>query len=124
VSKRRYEKVRSVNVLTPGTLTNFGPTATYFYDERGSDPLEGMQWFVDGSVELTWRGPTSSQFGIRGEAFNVTNRQAKVASNNTAFCGSTAAAACATAVQNYGKASARGSFQPPRQFRLSAIIRF
>ncbi len=124
VSKRRYEKVRSVNILTPGTLTNFGPTATYFYDERGSDPLAGLQWFVDGAVELTWRGPTSSQFGIKGEAFNLTNRQAKVASNNTAFCGSTVTAACATAVQNFGKASGRNSFQPPRQFRISAILRF
>ena len=37
VSKRRYEKQRTMNVLLPGALTNFGPTATYFYNERGED---------------------------------------------------------------------------------------
>lgn len=123
-SKRRYEKIRAVNVLTPGTLNNFGPTATYFYNERGSDPVPGMQWTLDNSVELTWMGPQRTQVGVKGEIFNITNQQAKIISNNTAFCGSTTAAACATAVQNYGKAGARGSFQTPRTFRVSAIFRF
>ena len=124
VSKRRYEKTRPVNVLVPGTLSNLGPTATYFYNERGSDPIEGLQWFLDNSLELTWRGPARTQVGIKGEVFNVTNREAKIVSNNTAFCGSTATAACATAVDNYGKAAARGSFQTPRTYRISAIFRF
>ncbi len=123
-SKRRYEKVRTVNVLTPGTLNNFGPTATYFYNERGSDPVPGLQWVLDNSVEATWRGPQRVQVGFKGEIFNVTNQEAKIISNNTAFCGSTAVAACATAVGNYGKAGARGSFQTPRTFRVSAIFRF
>ncbi|MEZ5416996.1 MAG: TonB-dependent receptor [Vicinamibacterales bacterium] len=123
-SKRRYEKVRSMNVLRPGTLTNFGPTATYFYNERGSDPVPGMQWTLDNSAEVTWMGPQRTQVGIKAEVFNVTNQEAKIISNNTAFCGTTANAGCATAVANYGKASARGSFQTPRTFRLSAIFRF
>lgn len=124
ISKRRYEKVRPVNVLLPGTLTNAGPTATYFYGERGSEPVSGMQWFVDNSVELTWRGPSSTQFGFKGEIFNVTNRQDKIQSNNTAWCDTTTAAGCRTAVDNFGKATARGAFQTPRQFRVSAIFRF
>ena len=123
-SKRRYEKIRAVNVLTPGTLNNFGPTATYFYNERGSDPVPGMQWTLDNSVEVTWMGPRRTQVGFKGEIFNVTNQEAKTISNNTAFCDSTAVAACATAVLNYGKAGARGSFQTPRTFRVSAIFRF
>ncbi len=124
VSKRRYEKVRSVNVLTPGTLNNFGPTATYFYNERGEDQLDGLEWYVDSSVEVTWRGPARTQVGFKGEAFNLTNREAQTQSNNTAFCGTTATAACATAVANFGKATARGSFQQARRYRVSAIFRF
>ena len=123
-SKRRYEQVRSVNVLTPGTTANFGPTATYFYNQRGSDPVPGLQWTLDNSIEATFRGPQSTQVGVKAEIFNVTNQEAKIISNNTAFCGSTAVAACATAVSNYGKAGARGSFQTPRTFRMSAIFRF
>ena len=124
ISKRRYEKVRSVNVLLPGTLLNQGSTATYFYNERGSDPVDGLEWYVDGSLEVTWRGPARTQVGFKGEAFNVTNREEKIISNNTAFCGTSATAACATAVDNYGKATARGSFQTPRRYRVSAIFRF
>jgi hypothetical protein len=124
ISKRRYEQVRAVNVLVPGTLSNFGPTATYFYNKRGSDPVEGIEWYVDGSLELTWRGPARTQVGFKGEAFNVTNREQKIISNNTAFCGTTASAACSAAVANYGKATARGSFQTPRRYRVSAIFRF
>jgi hypothetical protein len=124
LSKRRYEKVRSMNVLLPGTVTNAGPTANYFYNERGADPLEGLQWFVDTSVEVTWRGPSTTQVGVKGEVFNLTNREEKIISNNTAFCGSTANPACQAPVDNYGKATARGSFQTPRQYRVSAIFRF
>ncbi len=116
--------MRSVNVLTPGTTANFGPTATYFYNQRGSDPVPGLQWTLDNSIEATFRGPQSTQVGVKAEIFNVTNQEAKIISNNTAFCGSTACAACATAVSNYGKAGARGSFQTPRTFRMSAIFRF
>ena len=45
-----------MNVLTPGALTNFGPTATYFYNERGEDALDGMQWYIDNSLELIVAG--------------------------------------------------------------------
>ncbi len=123
VSKRRYEQVRSLNVLLPGTLSPVA-TATYFYNERGSNPVEGMEWYVDSSLELTWRGPARTQVGIKGEAFNLTNREAQTQSNNTAFCGTTATAACTTAVNNFGKANARGAFQQPRRYRVSAIFRF
>ena len=100
-----------MNVLLPGTLTNAGPTATYFYNERGSDQLSGIEWYLDGSIELIWRAPGSTQIGLKGEAFNLTNREEKTQSNNFAFCGSTANQACVDAVNNFGKATARGSFQ-------------
>lgn len=123
VSKRRYERLRGVNVLLPGTLSPFA-AATYFYEERGASPLEGLEWYLDNSVELTWRGPARTQVGFKGEIFNITNREAQTQNNNTAWCGTTATAACATAVQNFGKANARGAFQQPRRYRISAIFRF
>ena len=76
------------------------------------------------SLELIWRAPGSTQIGLKGEAFNLTNREEKTQSNNFAFCGATANQACVDAVNNFGKATARGSFQRPRNFRISAIFRF
>ena len=124
ISKVRYEKTRSLNVLLPGTTTNAGPLATYFYNERGADPVSGMAWLVNASAELVWRIRNRNQAGFKAELFNLTNQEGKTASNNTVWCGNTATAACTTAVANYGKATARGSFQAPRTYRFSAIFRF
>jgi outer membrane receptor protein involved in Fe transport len=97
VSKRRYDRTRTMNVLRPGTLTNAGPTATYFYEERGSFALDGMEWLTDLSAELTWRVGGNYQAGFKTEIFNLTNREEKIISNNTVWCGSDAGAGCATA---------------------------
>lgn len=130
LSKFRYERTRTVNVLLPGTLTNQGATATYFYNERGADPLEGMEWVLDTAVEATWRIAGTTQAGLKAEVFNVTNRQEKIRSNNFVWCGSDAGAGCAAARENFGKATARGSFRggigshPIRSYRFSLIFRF
>jgi hypothetical protein len=130
LSKFRYEKTRTVNVLLPGTQTNQGSTATYFYDERGADPVAGTEWYLDTSVEATWRIAGTAQAGFKAEIFNLTNRQEKIRSNNTVWCGSTAGAGCQTAIDNFGKATARGSFRgglathPIRSYRFSTIFRF
>jgi outer membrane receptor protein involved in Fe transport len=130
LSKFRYEQQRTLNVLLPGTLQNSGNTATYFYNERGSDPVEGMEWFLDTSVEGTWRIFSTAQAGFRAEIFNITNRQEQLRSNNVVFCGSEAGTGCSTAIANYGKASSRAAFRgglagtTPRQYRFSAIFRF
>ena len=50
ISKRRYERQRGVNVLIPGTTTNSGNTATYFYEERGSFEFDGLENYVDFSI--------------------------------------------------------------------------
>ncbi len=130
LSKFRYQKERTVNVLLPGTTTNQGSTATYYYNERGSDPVEGMEWFMDTSFEGTWKIAGTHNAGFRAEIFNITNRQEKLRSNNVVWCGSASSAACTTAIDNYGKATARTSFRggvagtTPRAFRFSAIYRF
>ena len=68
---------------------------------------------------------TGFQVGVKGEVFNVTDEQEKITVNNTTWCeaqpGSTA---CQTARTNYGTATARGSFQAPRNYRLTALVRF
>jgi hypothetical protein len=130
LSKFRYEKTRTVNVLIPGTLTNQGATATYFYNERGEDPVPGTEWFLDMSFEGTWRIYSTAQAGFKAEVFNITDRQEKLRSNNVTYCGSDAGAGCATARQNYGLATARTSYRgglggtTPRAYRFSMIFRF
>ena len=130
LSKFRYEKQRTLNVLLPGTTQNSGNTATYFYNERGSDPVDGMEWYLDTSVEASWKLYRTAQAGFRAEIFNIFNRQEQLRSNNVVFCGSEAGTGCAAAIANYGKATSRGSFRgglagtTPRQYRFSAIFRF
>ena len=124
ISKRRYEQQRSVNVLTPGTTTNSGQTATYFYEPRGSFQIPGLENYFDFATELTWRLAGTNQAGFKAEIFNLFDNEEKIVNNNVAWCGQTANAACSTAVANFGKASARGSFLEPRRFRFSLIYRF
>ena len=124
ISKRRYEKQRSTNVLTPGTTSNSGQTATYFYEPRGSFQIPGLENYLDFATELTWRVAGSHQAGFKAEIFNLTNNQEKIINNNVAWCGTTANAACTTAVANFGKASARGSYVLPRRYRFTLIYRF
>ncbi|HEX7281086.1 MAG TPA: carboxypeptidase regulatory-like domain-containing protein [Vicinamibacterales bacterium] len=130
LSKFRYEKQRTMNVLIPGTTLNSGNTATYFYNERGEDPVEGMEWYLDTSVEATWRLFSTAQAGFRAEIFNLTNRQEQLRSNNVVWCGSDAGTGCSGFRTNYGKATSRGSYRGglagtfPRSYRFSAIFRF
>ena len=130
LSKFRYEKQRTVNVLLPGTTANSGNTATYFYNERGADPVDGTEWYLDTSVEGTWRIAGTAQAGLRAEIFNITNRQEQLRSNNVVWCGSEAGTGCPAAIANFGKATARASYRgglagtTPRQYRFSAIFRF
>ena len=130
LSKFRYEKTRTVNVLLPGTTTNQGSTATYFYNERGSDPVDGMEWVLDTAVEATWRIAGTNQAGLKAEIFNITNHQEQLRSNNVVWCGSAAGSGCQAIIDNFGKATARTSYRggltgyPVRSYRFSAIFRF
>jgi len=125
VSGLPFTKNRSMNVLLPGTTTNAGPTVTYFYEERGSDTLPTI-WQVDGSLEATFTVWRSLELGVKGEVFNITDEQDNRAVNLTTWCDNTVnpVAACTTARNQFGKTTARGSFQPPRSYRLTALLRF
>ena len=130
LSKFRYQKEQTVRVLLPGTDINQGATATYYYNERGSDPVEGMEWFMDTSFEAAWKIGGTHNAAFRAEIFNITDRQEKMRSNNVVWCGAASNTTCETAINNYGKATARTAFRggvagtSPRAFRFSAIYRF
>lgn len=124
ISKRRYDRQRTMNVLRPGSTTNSGQTLVYRYEERGAFQLEGLENFIDLAAEATWRMAGTHQAGFKAEVFNLGDNQEKIINNNVAWCGTTATAACTTAVNNFGKASARGSFLAPRRYRFSLIYRF
>ena len=82
LSMFRHQKERTVDVLTPGTTTFSGERATYYYDERGADPVDGTEWYLDTSIEATWKIYSTAQAGFRAEIFNITDRQEKLRSNN------------------------------------------
>jgi hypothetical protein len=122
-SKTTFTKSRAVTVLLPGTLTSAGQTLTYFYDPRGTDRIPGYAKAVDGSVEATRRIGRAS-FGMKAEVFNAFNLEDKIAVNNTTWCASTNTAACQAAVTSYGTATVRNSFQVPRTFRFTFVLRY
>jgi hypothetical protein len=121
-----YTKSRTVNVLIPGTTTNAGPTTTYFYEQRCSDTLPTL-YQLDASLETTFTVWQTVELGVKGEVFNFTDVQKARAVTNTTWCNDfspTASAACTSARAIYGTTTARGSFQPPRNFRLTGLLRF
>jgi len=124
ISKTTFSKTRTMNVLLPGTTLNASPTATYIYDELGSERIPGLAWTADLNFEATVTIKNTRQAGLRAEVFNVTDRQEKTAVNSTLYCNSASSATCTANLNTFGKATARGSFQAPRSLRLTAVLRF
>jgi hypothetical protein len=123
-SKLPYSRQRTVNVLLPGTDAPSGRTLTYFYEPRGSERLSGLASSFDLMLEGAFRPVSQIQLGLRGEVFNVLNAQSQIDVNNQSWCNATTTAACQTAVDVHGTATSRGSFQAPRTYRFSVIVRF
>lgn len=129
LSKFRYQKERNLNVLLPGTTTNQGSTATYYYNERGSDPIDGFEWYLDTSAEATWKMYSTHSVGFKAEIFNITNHQEQLRANNVAWCDADTTG-CQTARDQYLTATSRTSFRGglagtfPRAFRFTLLYRF
>lgn len=125
ISGINYTQTRAVNVLRPGTTTNAGPTATYFYESRGSRRLSNF-YTIDGSLEAVMRVWRTAEFGIKAEIFNLNNNQAKVNFASSTWCNNTTnpSAACTQARDQFGKATARGQFLAPRSYRFTTLLRF
>ncbi len=121
-----FQKQRSMNVLIPGTTTNSGITETYYYDARGTEVAPTL-YQIDGSLEATFTVFRTLELGVKGEVFNITDQQRQRAVDQTTWCDDATQAAtssCGLARTNFGRATARGSFQPPRNYRLTALLRF
>ena len=115
VSKTTYSKQRTIQVLSPVTNAQFA-TMTYFYEPRGDDRIEGLLNVYDFAFEATWRGlRATNAVGVKFDIFNLFNNEEKLNVSNQTWCNSTATAACATTVANYGTATARNAFQVARQ---------
>jgi hypothetical protein len=123
-SKTTYSKQRTVTVLRPGTMSSAGQTLTYFYEPRGSERVEGLLFLTDLSIEATYRAFSRSDVGFKFDVFNLFNNEEKINVNNSNWCNSTATSACATAVANFGTATARGSFNTPRTIRFTVLVRY
>ncbi len=121
-----YQKQRTLNVLFPGTTTNAGPTETYLYEPLGSETTPSI-YQIDTSLEATFTVWRSIELGVKGEVFNVTNIQRPVTVNNFTWCDDATQAptsSCSIARASFGAATARISFQTPRAYRLTALMRF
>ena len=130
-SKLTFSKTRTVNVLDPLTGNPF-TTQVFNYDGRGSDRIDGMHFTGDLSIEGVYRAARRSEVGVKFESFNLFNSETKINVNNTGWCNFDPSAPadgetphpCFTARQNFGTGTARASFQAPRTYRLSMIVRF
>ena len=129
-SNQNYTPSATLQVLLPGTTTNSGNTATYFYEQRGSRKLPNT-YFLDGSLEATYRIWKSAEFGFKGEIFNLTDHQDKTNVNLTTFCAASvpanstgAARTCFINQSRFGTATARGSYRGPRSYRFTTLVRF
>ena len=97
---------------------------TYFYEGQGSDRLPNW-WNLSTSFEATYR-LMGVDLGAKLDIFNIFNRQTKIAVNNTTWCDNTTnpSSSCQTAINNFGKATARGSYLAPRNYQVTALVRF
>jgi hypothetical protein len=122
-SKTTFSKARTMTVLLPDGSAS-GQTQTYFYDGRGSERVDGTDFDLDFAVEGAVRSFDRAQLGFKFDVFNLLDSQEKLDVNNTAWCNSTATAACQTAVSNFGTATSRGSFNGPRTIRFTFLVRY
>jgi len=120
-----YQRQRTVNVLIPGTTRNGGPTEVYYYEPRGSETTPSI-YQIDASLEATYNIWKTIEFGVKGEIFNITDQQRQTNVNNFNWCddASPTNGTCSVARANFGTGTARSSFQVPRNYRLTALVRF
>jgi Carboxypeptidase regulatory-like domain/TonB-dependent Receptor Plug Domain len=115
-----YQKQGTLSVLGPDGKTN-GSTVTYFYSGQGSSRLPTI-YQLDLASEATL--PVAGfEFGLKGEIFNITNTQKQIQASSVGWCNA-ATAACTTLQQSYGIGTSRNAFQNPRNYRITALVRF
>jgi hypothetical protein len=122
-----YSKTTTVRVINPTTPATglVGGNYTYYFEGLGSERLPGV-WGVDGSLEATFGVWRNVELGVKGEAFNLLNRQEQIDTNQTAWCNeANVTATCVNNRARHGLATRQvEDYQAPRSFRLTALIRF
>jgi hypothetical protein len=122
-SKTTYQKVRTISVLSHLTGPQFAQMS-YFYEPRGTDRIKGLANYIDLALELSWRSYQQLDVGLKFETFNLFNNEEKIAVTNSTWCVATETDACRANIANYGTATTRGSFQSPRGFRGTFLVRY
>jgi carboxypeptidase family protein/TonB-dependent receptor-like protein len=121
-----YSKTTSVRPINPNNTAQFigSSSYTYYFEGLGSERLPSV-WSVDGSVEATFGVWHNVEVGVKGEVFNLLNRQEQIDTTLTAWCNeSNTSAACATNRARHGLATGTTQFQSPRSFRFTTLLRF
>jgi hypothetical protein len=95
------------------TFRSNGENKTYFHDKRGSHRLPDY-YQINFALEAVFKPWGPIEIGAKGEVFNVTNQESQISNLSIRTLPD----------QNFGLATARGSFQTPRQFRFTALLRF
>ena len=94
-------------------FTSNGETKTYLFDKRGSHRLPDY-YQINFALEAVFKPWGPIEIGAKGEVFNVTNQETQISNASIRLIPDS----------NFGAATARGSFQTPRQFRFTALVRF
>jgi outer membrane receptor protein involved in Fe transport len=120
-----YSKTTSVRPVNPNTGAFVGSGSyTYYYDGLGSERLPSV-WSVDTSAEATFGVWHNVEFGVKGEIFNILDRQEQIDTSLTAWCNeSNVTTACVNNRARIGLATATTHYQDPRSYRITTLIRF
>jgi Carboxypeptidase regulatory-like domain/TonB-dependent Receptor Plug Domain len=94
-------------------FTIHNETDRYFYEKRGSHRLNSY-YQVDFALEAVFKPWGPLEIGAKGEVFNVTNQQQVIDNTRIRLIPD----------QFFGVPTSRASFQAPRGYRLTALVRF
>lgn len=121
-----YSKTTTIRVINPNNPATglIGSNYTYYYDGIGSERMPSV-WGIDTSVEATigiWR---NFELGVKGEIFNVLNRQEQIDTSTTSWCNeSNVTTACVNNRARHGLPTTTLHYQAPRSFRVTTLLRF
>src|SRR5204863_9908333 len=108
------------------TTPNAGPAEAFVYEARGAETTPTI-YQIGASLEGTLTLWSTLELGLKGEAFNGTDQQRRTNVNNATWCGDATAGpatSCGISRATFGTATARGSYQAPRAYRLTTLLRF
>ncbi len=105
-----YNAQRSAPSRVHGYLFN------YAYEKPGSHRLPDS-YRLDFALEGVFKPWGPLEVGVKGEVFNVTNQQPQTSNTLISLIPSPASS-------SFGLPTSRNAFQTPRQYRLTALMRF